>query len=65
MNDEELEVLITLDDPDYAPEEDAFNHLQTHNLGYWLDRQYPTSRAGRSFAAVTNKDSRVAGGLQE
>jgi hypothetical protein len=26
MSDEELEVLITLDDPPYAPEEDMFDH---------------------------------------
>ena len=26
MKDEELEVLITVDDPEYAPEEDIFDH---------------------------------------
>lgn len=43
MTEVDLELLITLDDPDYAPEEDMFSHLQAHNLGYWLGRQYPTS----------------------
>ena len=35
MNDEELEVLITLDDPWYGPDEDRF-HLQA-------DSGWPTS----------------------
>jgi hypothetical protein len=26
MSDEDLEILITLDDPPYAPEEDIFDH---------------------------------------
>lgn len=26
MKDEELEVLVTIDDPEYAPEEDIFDH---------------------------------------
>jgi hypothetical protein len=29
MSDDELEVLITLDDPWYGPEEDTFHQLQT------------------------------------
>lgn len=28
MSDEELEVLITIDDPWYGPDEDTFHHLQ-------------------------------------
>lgn len=28
MRDEDLEVLVTLDDPSYGPDEDIFNHLQ-------------------------------------
>ena len=31
MGDEDLELLITLDDPEGAPEEDTFNHQQTMN----------------------------------
>jgi hypothetical protein len=31
MSEEELQLLITLDDPVGAPEEDIFNHLQTKN----------------------------------
>ena len=26
MKDEELEVLVTIDDPEYGPEEDIFDH---------------------------------------
>lgn len=26
MSDEELQLLITLDDPEYGPEEDTFDH---------------------------------------
>ncbi len=29
MSDEELEVLITLDDPAYGPDKDNFHHLQS------------------------------------
>lgn len=41
MNDEDLELLITLDDPEGAPEEDIFHHLQSNNLEYWLGQQSP------------------------
>ncbi|HEU4713223.1 MAG TPA: hypothetical protein VFS76_16745 [Pyrinomonadaceae bacterium] len=41
MTEDDLQLLITLDDPGYAPEDDTFSHLQVHNLGYWLGRQYP------------------------
>jgi hypothetical protein len=35
MSDEDLEILITLDDPPYAPEEDIFDHRsrETHSPG--------------------------------
>lgn len=36
MSEEDLELLITLDDPVPAQEEDTFNHLQINNLGYWF-----------------------------
>lgn len=40
MSEEELQLLITLDNPIYAPEEDIFSHLQTkNNLEYWLSQQ--------------------------
>ena len=40
MSEEDLQLLITLDDPGYAPEEDTFNHLQAQNtLEYWLGQR--------------------------
>jgi len=37
MSEEDLELLITLDDPEGAPEEDTFHHLATeNNVEYWL-----------------------------
>ena len=36
MSEEDLQLLITLDNPGELPEEDAFNHLQVNNLGYWF-----------------------------
>jgi|GEM_PF-1400593 len=36
MSEEDLELLITLDDPEGAPEEDIFNHLPTENALEYL-----------------------------
>lgn len=44
MSEEDLELLITLDDPEGAPEEDTFHHLQANNLNYWLDQMFSASR---------------------
>ena len=45
MSEEDLELLLTLDDPDGAPEEDVFNHLHAkNNLEYWLDQQFLARR---------------------
>lgn len=39
MSEEDLELLVTLDDPGDAPEEDILTHLQArNNLEYWLDQ---------------------------
>ena len=39
MSEEDLELLITLDDPDETPDEDTFNHPPTENtLEYWLSK---------------------------
>jgi hypothetical protein len=41
MSEEDLELLITLDDPEDALEEDTFNHPPTENtLEYWLDQPH-------------------------
>ena len=56
MSEEELQLLITLDDPRYGPEEDTFNHLLAkHNLEYWL---------GQRFLAWCRLDQRAAGDNQ-
>jgi hypothetical protein len=41
MSEIDLELLITLDEPDGAPEEDTFNHSSAQNtLKYWLDQPH-------------------------
>ena len=43
MSEEELQLLITLDDPGDEPDEDIFNHLQArNNLEYWIGQRFPT-----------------------
>lgn len=45
MSDEDLELLVTLDDPDGAPDEDIFSDLHAkNNLEYRLDQQFLASR---------------------
>jgi hypothetical protein len=48
MSEEELQLLITLDDPVDAPEEDIFNHLQAENtFEYWLSlHSHPLEESG-------------------
>lgn len=41
MSEEDLQLLITLDDPVDIPIEDTFNHLQANNFEYWLGQRYP------------------------
>lgn len=41
MSEQDLELLITLDDPVDPQEEDIFNHLHAENtVEYWLDSQF-------------------------
>lgn len=49
MSEEDLALLITLDDPGNAPEEDIFNHLQVNNLQYWLGQQFLDHRSRLAF----------------
>ena len=44
MSEVDLELLITLDDPGEAPEEDTFNHLQAKNIEYWLGHRFPPNQ---------------------
>ena len=40
MSEQDLEVLITLDDPWYGPDEDTFHHLQDNSE--WPESAEPT-----------------------
>ena len=44
MSEEDLQLLITLDDPVDPPEEDTFNHLVANNLGYWFAQRFSAWR---------------------
>ena len=46
MSEEDLQLLITLDDPVDAPEEDTFNHLEVKNtLEHWLGQRFLDHRS--------------------
>ena len=59
MSEEELQLLITLDDPGEAPEEDIFNHLQAkNNLEYWLGQRFPAwCRLDQRVEAVSDHEA--------
>ena len=59
MSEEDLELLITLDDPGDGPEEDTFNHLQAeNNLKYWLGQRFPAGcRLDQRPEAVSNNNA--------
>lgn len=45
MREEDLQLLITLDDPVETQEEDTFNHLQAENtIAYWFHRPFAEGR---------------------
>ena len=48
----DLELLITLDDPEGAPEQDTFNHLQPNALH---DLRQHSSRTNGQIALTTGK----------
>ena len=48
MSDEELEVMITIDDPWYGPDEDIFHHLQP--VTYWPSQPFPIIRMDQTFS---------------
>ena len=65
MSEEDLELLITLDDPEGAPEEDTFHHLPTENN---VEYRSLAAQPMNSIVAQGNSDefgsSRALGGLQ-
>ena len=53
MSEEDLELLITLDDPEGAPEEDTFHYLSIENtVEYW-----PGKPLDQRIEAVAQGDS--------
>jgi len=55
MSEQELELLITLDDPEGAPEEDTFHHTSAENtLEHWLD-QLPRDQRPRTSRGKQEK----------
>lgn len=51
MTEEELQLLITMDDPEFGPEEDTFNHQQARNtLEYEYSQECQSD--GRSDADI-------------
>ena len=65
MSEEDLELLITLDDPVEAPEEDTFNHLRAQKtLEYWLGQPvFQTWRLDdRAEANIDNEPYKVTFG---
>jgi len=58
MSEQDLELLITLDDPEGAPEEDTFKHLQAENtLEFWLDQPQGTRTARATSGSDQEKGS--------
>lgn len=52
MSEEDLELLITLDDPEGAPIEDTFHHVAAENsVAYWLGKP-----VGQRIEAVAQSD---------
>ena len=45
MSEEDLELLITLDDPGDEQEEDTFNHQAENTLEFWLGKPYPEGKS--------------------
>jgi hypothetical protein len=58
MSEDDLQLLITLDDPVDPPEEDTFNHLVANNLGYWFAQRFPAwRRLDQPAEAVGDSDA--------
>ncbi len=54
MSEEELQLLITMDDPGEGLEEDTFNHLQAKNmLEYWLGQRCQLDQRAEAAFMVT------------
>ncbi|HEU4386277.1 MAG TPA: ester cyclase [Blastocatellia bacterium] len=58
MREEDLELLITLDNPEDGQEEDTFNHLQADStVAFWPNQQFPASgRSGHRAEGISEND---------
>lgn len=69
MSEEDLELLITLDDPWDAQEEDTFNHLQAEHIVAWPGQPFPETwrHDHQTEDVIDNEPYRAAlsGGLQK
>ncbi|HYY58210.1 MAG TPA: hypothetical protein VE842_12830 [Pyrinomonadaceae bacterium] len=69
MSEEELQLLITLDDPWDAQEEDTFNHLQAEHIVAWPGQPFQATwrHDHRAEAVIDNDPYKMAlsGGLQK
>ena len=56
LSEEDLQLLITLDDPWDVQEEDTFNHLQGENIVAWPGQPFPATRrhVHRAEAVIQN-----------
>jgi hypothetical protein len=64
LSEEDLQLLITLDDPWDAQEEDTFNHLQAENIVAWPGQPFPATglHDHRAEAVIHNDPYKVAFG---
>jgi hypothetical protein len=58
MSEEDLQLLITLDDPGVFQEEDTFNHIQAENtVAYWPGQAFPArGRHDRRAEVIIDTD---------
>ncbi len=64
MSEEDLQLLITLDDPGNAEEGDTFSHLQAENtVAYWPGQPFPARgrHDHRAEAKFAQEDAKVEG----
>jgi hypothetical protein len=59
MTEEDLQLLITLDDPVDAPEEDTFNHHAKNALEYWLGQRFPAGCRLEQVQAASDEAGKV------
>ncbi len=56
MSEEDLQLLITLDNPVDVPEDDTFSHVHLNNLEYWLGRRFPAASENDPYVSFGQGD---------